>query len=150
FRFQHLRLGGAQLGFRFRRRDGGNHLSSRDLVAFVHRQRRQPARIFGRDIDLRRLDAAVRLHDSVGHRAAAQTIDEGFHLGSQLLGGGFLRGFGVRGRNKQAPSWRSSPPSNQEQRAGNESRRQNNGGRLANGHRRSPLRGTRRKFERSA
>jgi hypothetical protein len=90
------RLCGAQLGFRFRRRDGGNPLSSRDLVAFVHRQRREPAGIFCRDIDLRRFDAAVRFHDSIGHVAAAQARDECLHLGSQLLGGAFLRPLRLR------------------------------------------------------
>ena len=66
--------------------------------------------------------------------AAAQAIDEGIHLGSQLLGAAFLRGFGVRSRDKQAPAWGSYCPSHHGQRAGNESRRHDNGGRLANGH----------------
>ena len=38
----------AQLGFVFRRRYAADHLSGRDLVAFVHGQRREPAGIFGR------------------------------------------------------------------------------------------------------
>ena len=35
-------------------------------------------------------------HDPLGHIAAAQAIDEGFHLGSQLLGGAFLRRLALR------------------------------------------------------
>jgi hypothetical protein len=75
---QHLRTGAAQLGFVFRRRYAADHLSGRDLVAFVHGQRREPAGILGRDVDLRCLDAPVGLHDALGHGCAAQLVDQRF------------------------------------------------------------------------
>ena len=106
-RLDHLRLRLAQLSFGFRRRDGGDDLSSRDLVSFVHGQLREPAGIFCRDVDLRGLDAAVRFHDSLWHIAAAQARDEGFHrcagsfdrvslLRLRLHRGAFLRRLGLR------------------------------------------------------
>ena len=104
FGLQHLRLGGAQLGFGFRRRDGGNHLSSRDLVAFVHGQRRQPARIFRRDVDLRGLDAAVRFHDPLGHVAAPQAIDQRFYRRAGFFDRVLLCRLGLRSSNKRAAS----------------------------------------------
>ena len=81
--FQHLGLRGAQLGFGFRRRDGGDHLSGRDLIALVNGQRRQPTRVFRRHIHLRRFDATVGFHDALGHVAATQVIYQRF---DRLLG----------------------------------------------------------------
>ena len=57
-----------------------DHLSSRDLVAFVHGQRRQPARVFGGDIDLGGFEPPIRFHDPLGHIAAAQAIYQCFYL----------------------------------------------------------------------
>ena len=70
FRFDHLCLCAAELGFGFRRRDRTNHLSSGDLVALVHGQRCEPARIFRRYIHFRGFDAAVCFHDACGHITA--------------------------------------------------------------------------------
>ena len=85
FRFQQLGLRTAQLGFCFRRRDRRNDLSGRDLVALVHGQRRQPARIFRRYVHFRRFDAAVRFHDPLGHIAAAQAIYQRFYRCSRFF-----------------------------------------------------------------
>jgi hypothetical protein len=73
---EHLCPRAAQLGFVFGRRYAGDHLSSRDLVAFLVRHDREPAGIFGRDVDLDCLDAPVRFHDALGHRCAARLVDQ--------------------------------------------------------------------------
>ena len=92
FGFQDLRLRPAQLGFGFRRRDGCDHLSRGDLVALIHGQRHQPARIFRGDVDLRGLNSPVRFDDALRHVAAAQLVDERVHGCLGPLEGGLLIG----------------------------------------------------------
>jgi hypothetical protein len=86
-RLDHLRLRGPELGFGFRRRDGGDDLAGRDLVTFILGHRRQTAGIFCRNIDLRRFDTAVRFHDPLGHIASAQAIDQRFDCRASFLEG---------------------------------------------------------------
>ena len=96
FRLLQLRLGRAQLGFGFRRRNGANHLSGRDLVALVHRQRRQSAGIFCRDIDLRSFEAAVGFHDPLRHIDTAQPIYQRFYRCAGFFERVLLLRLGVR------------------------------------------------------
>jgi hypothetical protein len=84
------------LGFGFRRRNGANHLSGRDLVALVDRQRRQPARIFCRDIDLRRFEAAVGFHDPLRHIDTTQTVYQRLYRCAGFFERALLLRLGVR------------------------------------------------------
>ena len=78
-RLDHLCLCSAQLSFGFRRGDGGDDIAGRDLVTFVLGHRRQSTRVFCRYVHLRCFDAAVGLHDPLGHVTATQPIDQRFH-----------------------------------------------------------------------
>jgi hypothetical protein len=71
FRAEELSPRATELGFDLRRRNRADDLPRRDLVTFVHGERRQPARIFGGDVDLCRFDAPVRFDDPIGHGATA-------------------------------------------------------------------------------
>ena len=75
-RAQHLSLRAPELGFDFRRGDRADDLSRRDLVAFIHGQRREPAGVFRRDVDLRRFDTSVRFHDPIGHGGYRAAVDQ--------------------------------------------------------------------------
>ena len=75
----HVGLCGAQLGFVFRRGELRDHLPLRDARAFLDGHFGQPTGIFRGDVDLGRLDAAVRLDDAVRQRLrrAAARSDSG-------------------------------------------------------------------------
>ena len=85
FALMHLCLGGPQLRFGFGRGDCGDHLSGGDLVAFVNVHRREPTRIFCRNVHLGRFDPAIRFHDAIGHVFAAEAIDQRFHRFASLF-----------------------------------------------------------------
>ena len=75
-RLLHVGLRGAQLRLVFRRGDLRDDLTLRDAGALLDRDFGEPAGIFRRDVDLGRLDAAVRLDDAGGQRLAAQPRDQ--------------------------------------------------------------------------
>ncbi len=64
----HVGLRRPKLGFIFRRRYAADDLSRFDFAAFLYGDIDQPARIFRRDVDLCRFDAAIGLYDALRHR----------------------------------------------------------------------------------
>jgi hypothetical protein len=87
FGAQHLSLRAPELRFVFRRGDEADDLSRHHVVTFIHRQNGEPAGIFGRDVNLRGLDAAVRLHDPIGQPLATQPRDQIAHHRLGVCGG---------------------------------------------------------------